>query len=340
VVRSSSLSLAEIADERNLDQALRRALRGTRQTEVVSRFVGRAPAELHRLRQDILDETVEVGRVTRFRIHDPKPRLIQAPVFRERVLQHALMAGAGPVLDRALVDDTFACRVGKGTVAAVRRAQHHSRRFAWYGQLDIRHYFATIDHGVLLGQLERRFRNAGLRRLLRRIVQQGGDAAGVGLPIGSLCSQYFANQYLGWVDRALLESSPARGLVRYMDDIVLWGITRQEVVRGVEVAREVIQQRLRLTLRDEPVINRSEFGLSLCGFRIFPGILRASLRRRQRFVAARKRWEERFQRGEIDASALQRGYDAAAGILAQVESVEWRRRQLRLSPPAPACEEA
>ena len=61
-----------------------------------------------------------------FRIHDPKPRLIHAPAFRERVLHHALMAHAGPVLDRALVFDTYACRVGKGTLAAVRRCQQHA----------------------------------------------------------------------------------------------------------------------------------------------------------------------------------------------------------------------
>jgi RNA-directed DNA polymerase len=340
MVRSSPLALEDIADRANLAAALRRAVRGTRPTRSVVEFLLAADQELDRLRHEILVETVEVGRVTRFRVWDPKPRLIQAPVFRERVLQHAVMAQVGPVLDRALVDDTFACRVGKGTVAAVRRAQQHARRFGWYGQLDIRQYFASIDHAVLLTHLERRFRNAGLCRLLRRIVGQGSDTPGVGLPIGALCSQYFANHYLGVVDRALLEHSPARGLVRYMDDIVFWATSREEVVAAVAVAAEVIQKTLRLRLRDEPVINRSQAGLSLCGFRIFPGIVRASVRRRRRFAAARRRWEGRFARREIDALELQRGYDAAAGMLAQVDAHEWRRRQLQLAPPPPECDEA
>ena len=61
-----------------------------------------------------------------FRIHDPKPRLIHAPAFRDRLVHHAIMAHAGPVLDRALVDDSFACRTGKGTLAAVQRAAGHA----------------------------------------------------------------------------------------------------------------------------------------------------------------------------------------------------------------------
>jgi hypothetical protein len=340
MARSSGVSLNDIAEPDNLQGALRRAVRGTRATDAVARFCAAAERELCLLRREILNETVEVGRVTRFRIHDPKPRLIQAPVFRERVLQHAVMAHVGPVLERALVADTFACRVGKGTVAAVRRAQHHARRYGWYGQLDIRQYFASIDHGILLGQLARRLRNGGVRRLLARIVTAGSVTFGVGLPIGALCSQHFANHYLGVLDRALLEQSPARALVRYMDDVVFWGETRAEVCGAVREARKVIGATLKLTLRDEPVIQRVDQGLTLCGFRIFPGIIRAAPRRRRRFIAARRRWEGRYARREIDALRLQRGYDAAAGILAQVDAGEWRRRQLEISPPPGECDEA
>ncbi|MFM8218086.1 MAG: RNA-dependent DNA polymerase, partial [Planctomycetaceae bacterium] len=192
MVRSSSLTLEQIADPGHLAAALDRAARGCRSSVAVARFLANAGVELAGLRRELLSGTPRVGEVTRFQIFDPKPRLVQAPVFRERVLQHALMAHVGPVLDRTLVADTFACRVGKGTLAAVRRAQHHSRRFPWYGQLDIRHYFASIEHAVLLKQLGRLFRDARVRGLLERIVRAGSPTAR-GLPIGSLCSQHFAN---------------------------------------------------------------------------------------------------------------------------------------------------
>ena len=155
-----------------------------------------------------------------FRILDPKPRLIHAPGFPDRVLHHAIMAHAGPVLDRGLVDDTYACRTGKGTLAAVQRACAQAGRFAWFAQIDIRAYFASIGHERLLALLQRRFRDRDLLALLRRIVGAHQPTAGCGLPIGTLTSQYFANFYLNGLDRLLLEHMRVRGYVRYLDDAV------------------------------------------------------------------------------------------------------------------------
>ena len=130
-MRRSRVGLAAIADWHNLAAAFWRAARGKGQRDDVSRFRADLNGELARLRESLLDGSVEVGRMRSFHIRDPKPRIIHAPCFRERVLHHAVMAHVGPVLDRALVDDTYACRVGKGALAAVLRAQHHQRRWPW-----------------------------------------------------------------------------------------------------------------------------------------------------------------------------------------------------------------
>jgi hypothetical protein len=289
------------------------------------------------LRTKILSERLELGRATEFLIFDPKPRRISAPVFEERVLHHAVMAHVGPVLERSLVADTFACLRGRGTIAAVFRAQRHSRRFEWYCQLDIRQYFASVEHERLLRLLFRKFRDAGVRRLLEQIVRSGMPGP-AGLPIGSLCSQHFANAYLGALDHGLLQHAAVRGIVRYMDDIVFWADGRRQINEGLQVAYDVITGALKLRLRDEPIVNRVEHGLSFCGFRIYPGILRLLPRRKRRFIAARKRWESRYVAGLITDLELQRGYDAAAGILAHADTAEWRRRQLRMCPPPEDCE--
>jgi RNA-directed DNA polymerase len=337
MVRSSAVTLEDIACPENLLRALERSLRGTKRTPAVERICRKMSRELAELRRQILSEQLQLGRATEFLIFDPKPRRVSAPIFVERVLHHAVMAHVGPVLERSLVADTFACLRGRGTLAAVLRAQQHSRRFSWYGQLDIRQYFASVQHEALLTLLFRRFRNAGVRRLLEQIVRSGlpGPA---GLPIGSLCSQHFANAFLGVLDHQLLQHKSVRGLVRYMDDVVFWADDRQQIDAGLQLAHDVITEQLHLGVRDEPVVNRVGHGLSFCGYRIFPGILRVLPRRKQRFILARKKWEARFAAGLITDLELQRGYDAAAGILAHADTREWRRRQLRLSPPNAACE--
>ena len=334
MVRGSRVILEDIADLDNLALAFWRAVRGKRHRPEVQRFTRQLDLELSRLRVEILDLSVAVGEYATFRIWDPKPRLIHAPCFRERVLHHAMMNHLGPVLDRALVDDTFACRVGKGAYAAAERAQRHVQRFPWYVQLDMKSYFASIDHAVLERALARRFRDPGVRALCARVVAGHGSAEGRGLPIGALTSQHFANLYLDPLDRFLLEGQRVAGLVRYMDDVVCFAHSRPQARAVLASVAPFLGERLKLQLRDGGVLQRSELGLAFVGFRIYPGTIRLSRRRMERYRRARKQWELAYARGLLDARGLQAGYASALAITAHVDSAAWRKQEL-LRRPAP-----
>lgn len=331
-MKRSAVTLADVADWHNLNAAFWQASRGkTARADVVAFRTG-LEHRLASLRRDILEGTVRLGQMRSFRIHDPKPRLIHAPAFRERVLHHALMAHVGPVLDRALVADTYACRVGKGALAAVRRCQQHLRRFPWYAKIDVRAYFATIDHAVLLGLLRRRFKNGPLLDLMARIVDAHHDRPGKGLPIGALTSQHFANSYLAGLDRLLLERCHVRGMVRYMDDVVWWADSRDVVRETERTASSFVREDLRLEVKQPVQIGRSAAGIPFCGYRVLPGALLLSRRRKRRYAACRKKWEHAFTGGEIDARALQAGYSSALAITAHADAAPWRREQLRRVP--------
>lgn len=336
-MKRSRVGLPDVAAWDNLTLAAWRAARGKRHRSDVQRFLGNLLPELEGLRSEILAGAVTIGRMTRFRIFDPKPRLIHAPCFRDRVLHHALMAHVGPVLERALVDDVYACRPGKGALAAVRRAQHHVRRYPWYAKVDVRSYFASIDHGRLKRALRRRFKDRGLLALLDRIIDACPDSPGKGLPIGALTSQQFANFYLDGLDRSLLRSPVVSGLVRYMDDAVWWGRDRVAIVESVERVREYLATELLLELKEPAQVNRSARGVSLCGYQVRPGTLGLSRRRMRRYSAARRRWERRYEEGGIDALGLQSGYQAALAITAHADAAAWRRGELERRPPRGAC---
>lgn len=335
-MKRSPISLDEVADWHTLAAAFRRAARGRGRRDEVRCFQAALPAELAQLRADILDGSVAVGRTRVFHIRDPKPRTIHAPVFRERVLHHALIGTIGPVLDRGLVDDSFACRVGKGALAAVRRAQHHAERFPCYAQIDIRSCFASIDHAVLRRLLARRFKNPALLELVGRIIDAHHAAPGKGLPIGALTSQHFANFYLNGLDRLLLERCRVRGMVRYMDDLVWWGDDKAAVRHVLAEARAYALGELGLTVKDTARVGHSRDGLTLCGYRILPGRLLLSRRRKRRYVVARRHWETAFAAGHIDANDVQAGYAAALTIILHADAAAWRREQLRRHPLADA----
>jgi RNA-directed DNA polymerase len=162
----------------NLRLAVVRALRGKRDRLDARRFVSRLDANLANLRGQLLAGTVALGCFRQFVIHDPKERIITAPCFRERVLHHAVMNVCEPYLDRWLIDDTFACRRGKGRIAAVLRARCFAQRFPFFLKLDIRKYFDSVPHAELAARLRRRFKDERLLQLLERVIASMGEGKG------------------------------------------------------------------------------------------------------------------------------------------------------------------
>lgn len=337
-MQRSSLSIAEVADLHNLAAAFHAAARGKRGRGDVEAFRGNLDRELASMQAGLLNGTIPLGRMRCFHIRDPKPRIIHAPCFQERVLHQAVMARVGPVLDRALVFDTYACRVGKGTLAAVQRVQVHAGRSPWYAQIDIRSYFTNIRHAVLLGQLERIFKDRGLLTLLARIVGTYETSPGRGLPIGALSSQHFANFHLSEVDRLLLEHCRVRGFVRYMDDLIWWGGDRMAVRAALAVAASYLADRMGLEVKPPALVGRSKDGIMFCGYRILPDRLLLSRRRKRRYRTLRAAAETGWLKGLTDGPGLQSAYGAALALTAHTHSAGWRRGELRRHPVEAALE--
>lgn len=335
-MKRSGVSLAEIADIKTLSYAFWRAARGKQDRWEVRKFAENLEAELAGLSRDILSGAFEPGRFNTFRIYDPKPRVISAPSFRERVLHHALMYHLGPVLDRTAVFDSYACRLYKGAARAVKRAQQHLRRFPWYVQIDIAGYFDSIDHEILKSLLAGKFKDRGVLSLCGRIIDAYHTAPGQGLPIGALTSQNFANFYLNGLDRFLLEQCKVSALVRYMDDVVWWQQDKETAKATLEQARTFLFRELALEIKPGCRIQRSRSGLRFCGYRILPGTIRLSRRRQRRYKTACKQWEAAYRQGWIDQYQLQRCYAAAYSITAQADAASFRRnfhaRNFAVSP--------
>ena len=327
-MKRSPVSLSDIASRDNLALAFWRAAQGKRHRAEVRRFASRLDNELAGLQQEIESLTVVVDSYRTFRIRDPKPRIIHAPRFRTRVLHHAMMNHLGPVLDRALVDDTYACREGRGAHAAALRAQHHLRRFPWHVKFDMRAYFASVDHRQLSALFRRRFRDPGVLALCDRIIASHQSSPGRGLPIGALTSQHFANLYLDRLDRHLLQEVRVPGYVRYMDDVVCFCHSREEA-RAVKQRAHAFVQGLKLEVRESGGIRRSAQGLSFVGFRVYPGTLRLSRRRAMRYRRCWAYWERAYQACRIDARELQAGYAAALAITAHADSRAFRQAEQR-----------
>jgi len=133
-----------LVDRDNLGLAVAKAQRGKRSRPDARSFTANLEANLQSLAAQIDSGSFRHGRVRQFVVHDPKERIITAPCFEERVLHHAIMNVCGDWFDRRLIDDSYACRVGRGRVAAILRAKHFSGRHPYFLRFDIRRYFDSI----------------------------------------------------------------------------------------------------------------------------------------------------------------------------------------------------
>lgn len=292
--------LEAIAERDNILLAFAKARRGCATSVAARAFAADLEGNVQALRQGLLRGDVPVGAYVRFEIRDPKPRVIHAPVFRERVLHHALMNVCGERIDRYLIDHTYACRVGKGTHGALERARHLARRFAFVLKLDIRRYFDSVDHAILLRQLARLFKDRAVLALFQRIVASHATEPGRGLPIGTLTSQHFANLYLGRLDHHVVQDLRCQGYVRYMDDFLLFGDDRAQLRAWRRHLEAWVATELGVRIKPGVLLAPTARGFPFLGFRVLPTHLRLTGARKRRLRAALRRLIGAFARGEQD----------------------------------------
>lgn len=317
----------------NLRLAAAKALRGKRGSPEARDFARDLEANLLRLSQELLSGEFIFGRFRQFVIHDPKERLITAPIFEERVVHHALMNVCERHFEKWLIDDTFACRVGRGRLTALDRAAEFARRRRFFLKADIRKYFDSISHSRLKALLRRRFKDDDLLRVFERVIESFRGEIGAGLPIGSLLSQHFANLYLAPLDRFVKEKLRVQGYVRYMDDFALWGDSTVDLSNRFKLISTFCENELGLSFKANANVNRSSRGMDFLGCRVFHNRLVLNRRSKTRFRRKVGRLETAYVAGAIDERELQRRVDSLLAFTRTrgLNGFQFRRQTLRLS---------
>jgi RNA-directed DNA polymerase len=329
-MRRAGHLMERIADPENLREAFLRASRGKAGKAEVIEYRASLQENLDNLRRRILDGSVPVGGYRQFVIHDPKERVITVAPFSQRVLHHAVMMPCEPYFENRLVPWTYACRKGKGSLAALATAGRYCRKYEWYLKLDIRKYFDSVPHARLLECLESLFKDRALLNLLHSIVSSYCTQPARGLPIGNLTSQHFANFYLNELDRFLERHSHGGQCagVRYMDDAVLWAHSKEFLADIRSALREFLPSHLGLELKQER-IGRVASGVPFLGCRVFARHRELNRRARVRFVRNVALIDRLLAEGRLAESEAQERSIALFSHAATAQTLDFRRRALQ-----------
>ena len=286
----------------NLHRAFRKAAKGKRGKRDVAAFEMELEPNLFRLQEELLAQTYRPGPYTHFPIFDPKPRIISAAPFRDRVVHHALCRIIEPIFEARFTRDSYACRKGKGTHRAIDRCQEFARQYRYVLQCDLIHFFPCIDHAILRSTLARTIADAQTMWLVDLIIDSGQDIPNryppsyfpgddlwaalrpVGLPIGNLTSQFWANCYLNPLDQFIKRELKCKASERYVDDFLA-------------------ELRIRLHDREStvyPVTN----GIPFLGFRIYPDKRRLKRRNGVAFARRFRKLRAQVAAGEITQEQL------------------------------------
>ncbi len=287
----------------NLRLAFEKARKGKRERPDVIEYARKLEFKIRKLQHELADREPDIGHYRFFTVRDPKIRRICAASFPERVLHHGVMNICEPVIDAYAIHDSYACRKGKGAQKGIKRAQKFSRGHDWYLKMDVRKYFDSIDHTVMMRLLGKRIKDDDLLYLFWRILETYHTAPGKGMPIGNLISQHLANFYLGCFDHWIKEERRIRGYLRYMDDFLLFGEAKQDLKKEILLIERFLAETLELELK--PVqLNRCRKGIPFLGYRVFPDRIWLSARSKRRFIRKFIDYEAKWVNGEWTIETL------------------------------------
>lgn len=296
-------SYDDIISIENLLAAWKEFRRGKKRKKDVQLFEFRLLENLVELNAELVAGTYRHGPYVHFRISDPKPRDIHKATVRDRLVHHAIYRKLYPVFNKTFIADSYSCRLGKGTHRALNtfrgyayRASKNHTRTLWVLKCDIRKFFASIDHSILLTILRRYITDKRTLLLLESIIESFHTTArGKGLPLGNLTSQLLVNIYMNEFDQWVKHTLKGHYYLRYADDFVVLSTDRQVLQKMFVRMDTFLQKILKLEMHPDKVsITTLASGVDFLGWVHFSDhrVLRTATKKRMFRILSEKAGDE------------------------------------------------
>lgn len=318
----------------NLDAAFHEMSKGMKDKHNVLEYRLNYEEKIINLQNNLIWKSYRPSPYREFTIYEPKMRKISAPTIEDRLVHHALCRVVEPLFDRRFIYSSYACRKGKGMLAATKRVQHYLRQqplgtTVYYLRMDFHKYFHSIKHDVA-------------KRLIRRVIGDKYalwlfdliiDSYDEGLPIGALTSQLLANVVGDSLDHYLCDEISCKHYARYMDDVIVVSTNYEHLQCILAEAKWYSKEYLQLDLnhnkshiaiaelkQDDKIV---EFGIDFAGYRIY-----------RNYLEPRKRNVKNAKKRHGKLSVLATNEKAEKKLLASVNSFVGYMKHCKWTPDA------
>lgn len=340
----------KVCSTENLILAFNKARKGKSKKDYVIAFGSNLSEKIKRLQFELKSKTYKPMPLRKFIIRDPKTRTIHSSIFRDRIVHHAIINILEPIFDKTFIYDSFASRNRKGTHNAVIRFKSFVRKVSGNGSLikkpfnknsvkgfvlkaDIRHYFDTMDHEVLIGIIKKKVKDEDLIWLIRVILDNFETSeCGKGLPLGNYTSQFFANVYLNELDYFVKHILKAKYYIRYVDDFVILHKNRKRLEYFIKKIKNYLPC-LKIELHpDKTGIQALRNGIIFLGYRIFYYHTLLSKRNKKHFIKIFNKDIESYKNKEITKEQLENKLNGWFGYAEWADTFNFRQDILAKIP--------
>lgn len=257
--------------EESLYEAYLIARKGKRKKRATLAFEKSLGAQIKALHAELMDGSYTPQPYVQFVVYEPKKRIINAPAFRDLVVQHAIYKVIYPIFDKTFIDTSFACRKGGGTHKASAYTQTQMRQYdtqLYSVKIDIKKFFYSIDRAILRTFFEKKIKDKRFVEVMCQFSQMQSDT---GIPIGNLLSQIYALIYMNPLDHYVKRELKQKSYVRYVDDCVVIGVTLQRAKEILQMCKAFVEERLHLSLSHWH-IQKLKRGINFVGYRTWQRI--------------------------------------------------------------------
>jgi RNA-directed DNA polymerase len=301
-----SLEYESIISVENLLDAWREFVKGKRKRIDVQEFGRHLMKNVLGLHRELSSCTYLHGGYHHFKINDPKPRDIHKASVRDRLVHHALYRQLYPFFDTTFIFDSYSCRDEKGTHKSLKQFRIYASRASsdhantvWILKCDVRKFFASIDHEVLLKTANGFISDSRIVALITDIVESfDSGQKGKGLPLGNLTSQLLVNIYMNEFDQYVKNELKIRYYIRYADDFAVLSKNKSHLLKMLPYMEAFLRDTLKLQLHPNKVsISTLASGIDFLGWIHFPNhrVLRTATKRRMFRNLAENYESERVQ---------------------------------------------
>lgn len=295
------------------------------------------------LQEMIIDETIRTDEYQheQRRSGQDKLRDIAKLKFHPNHIWHRDLVYVGNRrVDRSLINNTFASRVGYGQIKAALYIRDYIRKHpnatVWYCQGDFVKYYQNIKHSDIRKGLERRFKD---ERYINAFIEPFSkfSPSGKEIPLGINPSQTSGNIVRSPFDRYATEVVKCKGYMSYLDDFVFFGAAKGEVKRKMKQLYSFAEKEMDYELHI-PKIRKLSEGLNTMGFVFYPnGSMFWRKTNKAKWLKRRSKVTNPKRKRELDAAAwgmlkwgnkhCRRLYKSKGGYSNQKQKKDGRRTQ-------------